>query len=448
MSTLDGRILVTGGAGFIGSALVWALNRRGHTDVVVADFRGGGEKERNLRALRFADYIEADALRARIAAAPDSLGRFSTVFHLGACSSTTETDTAYLQDNNFAYTRELAAWSLARGSRFVYASSAATYGDGARGMDDRDEDIARLRPLNPYGDSKQQFDLHAQREGWLNRIVGLKYFNVFGPNEEHKGDMRSLVHKAYQQILGTGKVRLFKSARPDFKDGEQQRDFLYVKDAVEMTLHFAGPASAAGGLYNLGSGQASTWLALVGAIFAALGRDPAVEFIDMPASLRDQYQYFTRADITKLRATGYASPPTPLAEAVRDYVQNYLAPGKRLGEVVLFHLEKVALRPGLVVGGLLVNACDLVHGNFGGLVPPFLADVGQDRGDLLVAPVETGLTERRHDGGAEGLSLDVHRTLQAVEHDPDDTGVRALHPFRAGQRRICPGDALPARLMA
>jgi ADP-L-glycero-D-manno-heptose 6-epimerase len=234
-------------------------------------------------------------------------------------------------DNNFAYTRELATWALSRGTRFVYASSAATYGDGAQGMDDKDPNVARLRPLNMYGYSKHAFDLHAQQQGWFDRIVGLKYFNVFGPNEDHKGDMRSLVNKAYQQILATGKVQLFKSHRPDYQDGEQKRDFLYVKDAVEMTIHFAEKATTAGGLYNLGSGKANTWLALTGAIFAALGRSPDIEFIDMPPVLRDKYQYFTQADIAKLRATGYTPPVTPLAEAVRDYVQDYLVPNKKLG---------------------------------------------------------------------------------------------------------------------
>ena len=332
MSLPEGRILVTGGAGFIGSALLWALNQQGRSDVVIADFRAAGDKERNLRPLQFAEFVEADVLRARLARDPAALGRFATVFHLGACSSTTEMDTAYLRDNNFAYTRDLAAWALAAGARFIYASSASTYGDGSQGMDDRDDRLARLRPLHPYGESKQQFDVHAQREGWLPRIAGLKYFNVFGPNEDHKGEMRSLVNKAYQQIGTTGRVRLFRSHHPDYRDGEQKRDFLYVKDAVAMTLHFAGAARSAGGLYNLGSGEASTWLTLVNAIFAAMGRPPAIEFIDMPEALRHQYQYFTQADISKLRATGYSAPMTPLPEAVRDYVQNYLVPGKHLGE--------------------------------------------------------------------------------------------------------------------
>lgn len=336
MSSLDGRILVTGGAGFIGSALVWALNQRGKSDIVVTDFLGTEEKWKNLVALEFADYVEADVFRRHLGQNAAVFGKFSAVFHLGACSSTTEKNAAYLIDNNYAYTKELAAWALAHGARFVYASSAATYGDGAQGMDDQDENLARLRPLNMYGYSKHLFDRHAQRVGWLSRMVGVKYFNVFGPNEDHKGDMRSLVNKAYQQILATGRVQLFKSHKPDFKDGEQMRDFLYVKDAVEMTLHFAEHAQGerANGLYNLGSGEANTWLTLTRAIFAALKRDPQIEFIDMPEVLRGKYQYYTRADVAKLRAAGYARAMTPLTEAVRDYVQGYLAPEKKLGDLV------------------------------------------------------------------------------------------------------------------
>jgi ADP-L-glycero-D-manno-heptose 6-epimerase len=251
---------------------------------------------------------------------------------MGACSSTTERNASYLVDNNTSFTRELAAWARGSGSRFIYASSAATYGDGAHGMDDRDPRIDRLRPLNMYGYSKHLFDLYARRLGWLDRIVGVKYFNVFGPNEEHKGDMRSVVSKAHLQVRDSGRIELFKSYDPRYQDGGQMRDFLYVKDAVEMTLHFAEKGSSAGGLYNLGSGQANTWTTLAGAIFSALGREPRVEFIDMPESLRAKYQYYTQADIAKLRATGYDRPVTPLAEAVGDYVRNYLATGKRLGE--------------------------------------------------------------------------------------------------------------------
>ena len=332
MNALGGRILVTGAAGFIGSALVWALNRRGLADIVACDLLRSDEKWRNLVPLRFAEYVEGDVLRSRLAQSPAAFGKFSAVFHMGACSSTTERDASYLVDNNTAFTRELAGWALAAGSRFIYASSAATYGDGGAGMDDRDPALERLRPLNMYGYSKHLFDLDARRLGWLERIVGLKYFNVFGPNEEHKGDMRSVVSKAHQQIRKSGRVELFRSHDPRYRDGEQMRDFLYVKDAVEMTLHFADRGSPAAGLFNVGSGQAHTWAALAAAIFGALGRETKIQFIDMPEPLRARYQYYTQADISKLRATGYDRPVTPLAEAVGDYVRNYLLPEKRLGE--------------------------------------------------------------------------------------------------------------------
>ena len=332
MSTLEGRILVTGGAGFIGSALVAALNQRGISDIVITDLLGSDEKWRNLTPLKFADYLEADDFRKRIGQNQAALGDFSAVFHLGACSATTEKNASYLIDNNFNVTKELAAWSLAKNIRFIYASSAATYGDGAQGMDDQDPNLGRLRPLNMYGYSKHLFDQHAQRKGWLDRIVGVKYFNVFGPNEDHKGDMRSLVNKAYEQIRATGRVGLFKSYHPDFKDGEQMRDFLYVKDAVEMTLHFAESATTAGGLFNLGSGNANTWLTLTRAIFSALNLPPKIDFIEMPEALKGKYQYYTKADITKLRAAGYRRAMTPIEDAIRDYVQNYLATNRRLGD--------------------------------------------------------------------------------------------------------------------
>jgi ADP-L-glycero-D-manno-heptose 6-epimerase len=216
----------------------------------------------------------------------------------------------------------------------VYASSAATYGDGAHGMEDRDDTTAaltRLRPLNAYGYSKHLFDQYAAAMGVLPNVVGLKYFNVYGPNEAHKGEMRSLVHKAHGQIEDTGRVKLFRSHRPDFRDGEQRRDFLYVKDAIAMTLHLAMTPHA-GGLYNVGSGEAHTWLELTGALFSAMGRAPQIDFIDMPESIRAKYQYHTQADIAKLRATGYTAPVTPLADAVRDYVQGYLVGDRRLGD--------------------------------------------------------------------------------------------------------------------
>ena len=325
----ESRVLVTGGAGFIGSALVSGLNQRGCEQIVIADFLGTSDKWRNLAPLRFEDYLEADGLPQKFEAG--NLGEFDLVLHLGACSATTENDMAYLVRNNFEFSKQLASHSLRSGARFVYASSAATYGDGSRGMDDMDERLGRLRPLNAYGYSKQLFDCYAQREGWLSQIAGLKYFNIFGPNEDHKGDMRSLVHKSYGQICDSGAIRLFKSYRSDYADGEQKRDFLYVKDAVDMTLHLA-ENEAALGLFNIGAGQAHTWNELAHSIFAALGLSPRIEYIEMPETLRDKYQYFTQANISKLLGSGYTQPITPLADAVRDYITQYLVPDRRLGD--------------------------------------------------------------------------------------------------------------------
>src|SRR5271170_1947456 len=325
------RVLVTGGAGFIGSALVWGLNRHGCENIVVCDLLGTNEKWRNLTPLRFADYVEADVLLPRLQSG--ALGKFDLVLHMGACSATTEKDASYLIRNNYEFTRDLAVWSLANKTRFVYASSAATYGDGSAGMEDNEAILDSLRPLNMYGYSKHLFDLHAKRAGFLNKIVGLKYFNVFGPNEDHKGDMRSLVHKSFAQVQSKGVIRLFKSYRKDFKDGEQKRDFLYVKDCVAMTLHLAANKKA-GGLFNIGSGEARTWIDLANSVFAALGKKPKIEFIEMPEIIRDKYQYFTQANISRLRATGYKEKITPMENAVADYVQNHLVPDKRLDPAV------------------------------------------------------------------------------------------------------------------
>jgi len=327
-------ILVTGGAGLIGSALIHALNQRGQEDILVTDVLGIDEKWKNLSPLRFDDYQQADVFLNRLECEPESLGSIKTIYHLGACSATTERDAGYLMENNYGYTKRLAQWALQRGIRFVYASSAATYGDGSRGMDDGTDHLDTLRPLNAYGYSKHLFDLHAKRNGWLQReggIVGIKYFNVFGPNEGHKGEMRSLVAKAFEQIQETGKVRLFKSHRPDYKDGEQVRDFVYVKDAVAMTIHLAETPTA-NGLFNIGTGTPRNWIDLTKALFTALDRKPEIEFIDMPEHIRNQYQYHTCADVSRLLATGWTTPTRPLEESVSDYVRNYLVPGKHLGD--------------------------------------------------------------------------------------------------------------------
>lgn len=317
--------IVTGGAGFIGSNLIAALNQRGDEGILVVDALGTDEKWRNLVGLRFADYLDKDAFRAALR--DGTLPKVKAVLHLGACSSTTEKDAAFLADNNYRYTRELCAWSLASGARFVYASSAATYGDGALGYSDADETTPRLQPLNMYGYSKQMFDEWALREGLFSRIAGIKYFNVYGPNETHKGDMRSVVHKAYHQIAETGEAQLFKSYKPDYRDGEQLRDFVYVRDAVAVTLFFAEHPKVSG-LFNCGTGKARTWNALVHAVFKAMGKPPKIRYIDMPESLREKYQYRTQAEVNKLRSAGYTAPFTELEEGIAAYVTGSLAAGR------------------------------------------------------------------------------------------------------------------------
>ncbi|HYW53843.1 MAG TPA: ADP-glyceromanno-heptose 6-epimerase [Dongiaceae bacterium] len=325
-----GRAIVTGAAGLIGSALVRHLNLDGNDDLIVVDRLGTSEKWRHLVPLRFAEYLDAEEFFARIAAQPDAFGEIATVFHLGACSSTTERDASYLIANNVRRSQEIARWAFARGARFVYASSAATY--GAREHDMR-EDLAphALRPLNMYGYSKHLFDLWMRREQLLDRAVAVKYFNVFGPNEDHKGTMRSVVAKAYEQIRDRGVIELFKSYRPGIADGEQTRDFLYVKDAAAITA-FLARTRRAGGIYNVGAGIDRTWNDLALAVFDALGIPAKIEYVEMPEVLRGKYQYRTVATIDRLREAGYTQPITALEAAVSDYVRNYLVTGTVLGD--------------------------------------------------------------------------------------------------------------------
>ena len=320
-------IVVTGGAGFIGSALVHALNRRGCTDICVVDLEDHPEKKNNLAALKFSQLVSPEPFLEQVL--DGSLEGVDTIFHLGACSSTTETDVDFLTRNNFQFTQHLTRYCLERDTRFIYASSAATYGDGQQGYSDDVSCLPRLKPLNPYGQSKQDFDVWAHQEGVLDRIVGLKYFNVFGPNEYHKEDMRSMVLKGYEQIRDTGKIRLFKSYRDEYGDGQQVRDFVYVQDAVAMTLFFHDHPGI-NGLFNVGSGQERSWNDLASALFGAMNRETTIEYIEMPDSIRDQYQYHTCAEMDKIRDAGYDRPILTLEDAVSDYVNQYLIPGKHL----------------------------------------------------------------------------------------------------------------------
>ncbi len=313
-------IVVTGGAGLIGSNIVTRLNELGESHILVVDNLGTSKKWQNLADLDFDDYIQKDKFIEKLLRGTFN-GKISLIFHMGARSSTTENDVEYLMGNNYAYTKKLATWSIREKVRFIYASSAATYGNGSLGFSDDHGLLKRLRPLNAYGFSKHFFDLWALKKGLLKQIVGLKYFNVFGPNEFHKGDMRSMVLKAWEQILKTGKVRLFKSYHKDYAHGEQVRDFIYVKDAVDMTLHFMEHPEA-NGIFNIGTGKPRTWNDLARAVFSALGEKPVIEYIDMPERIRNKYQYVTKADISKLISSGYQKETTSLENAVRDYISN------------------------------------------------------------------------------------------------------------------------------
>lgn len=314
--------VVTGGAGFIGSVLVEKLNREGINDILVVDRLASTEKWRNIQKRRVSDVIHCDAFLKKIESEAFT-DPILAIVHLGACSSTLERNADYLLENNYRYTRTLAEYCTKNNVRFIYASSAATYGDGSASYSDAEGIVDKLQPLNMYGYSKQLFDQWIVRRGMSHRMVGLKFFNVYGPNEYHKTDMRSVVHKAYEQIKQSGRVKLFKSYRDQYKDGEQKRDFVYVKDCADAIWWLLNQPRI-NGIFNLGAGQARSWNELVKAIFAALGLPPQIDYIEMPEELRKQYQYFTEAPMDKLKNVGYKVAPTSLEEGVKDYVLNYL----------------------------------------------------------------------------------------------------------------------------
>ena len=313
-------VIVTGGAGFIGSCIVRSLNDRGIEDIIVVDNIASTEKWRNLCNKKYTEYIQKDRFLARL---PEFSGKVTHVIHMGACSSTTERDFDYLYQNNLEFTKTLWKFCAENQISFIYASSAATYGSGEHGFDDK-KDIGQLRPLNGYGYSKQLFDLWAKKQSIAPpQHVGFKFFNVYGPNEYFKGTMASVILHGYQSVQESGIIRLFKSYKEGYEDGGQLRDFVYVKDICSV-ICFMMDHPEISGLFNLGTGQARPFRALGEAVFAALDLPANIEYIEMPESLRPKYQYYTQAAMEKLHEAGYKQPFYSLEDGVKDYVQNYL----------------------------------------------------------------------------------------------------------------------------
>ena len=320
-------LVVTGGAGFIGSVLAAALNEAGRSDLVIVDRFGHDEKWRNIAKRDFFEIVPVEALHSWLERFG---GEVEAIFHLGAISATTFTDADEIIAKNLKYSIALWRWCAAAKRPLIYASSAATYGDGTAGFDDAGgiDAFKRLRPMNLYGWSKHAFDLWALRQAVAGAApphwAGLKFFNVFGPNEYHKGDMMSLVAKNYRKVAAGETIRLFKSHRPDYRDGEQRRDFVYAKDCVAAML-WLWRQGRDSGIYNIGSGEARSFLDLINALGTACGRAPNIEFVDIPPEIRPNYQYFTEATLTRLRQAGYNAPFTPLEAAVTDLVTHHLA---------------------------------------------------------------------------------------------------------------------------
>lgn len=319
--------VVTGGAGFIGSNIVYGLERRGLGPVVVVDHLSDGDKWRNLAKRELADVIRPEALSAFLLA---NAALIEAVIHMGAISATTETDVDLIFENNFRLSLDLWQWCTQHGVRFIYASSAATYGDGGEGFDDDAsvDALARLQPMNPYGWSKNLFDRRVARsiingDDLPRQWAGLKFFNVYGPNEYHKERMQSVVSQVYPVARDGGPARLFKSHHPDYEDGGQLRDFIWVDDCVEIVLWLLDNDGVSG-LFNCGTGRARSFADLARAVYAALDREAAIEFIDTPEDIRDKYQYFTEARMDKLRAAGYGKPMTELEDGVGRYVRDFL----------------------------------------------------------------------------------------------------------------------------
>jgi len=318
----DSVIVVTGAAGMIGSGIVRYLNDLGFSNLLLVDDFKQTDKWKNILGKQFRDFISRDAIFDYTIGREDEI---DAVIHMGACSDTEEKNGDYLMENNYRFTVRLAEWALSYNKRFIYASSAATYGDGSLGFCDDEDAIESLRPLNMYGFSKHLFDLWLKRQGGLKKAVGLKFFNVFGPNEYHKGRMASMVLKMTDKVLTEGVIRLYKSTEKRFNDGDQCRDFIYIKDAVRMACGFLEPENRSiSGLFNIGRGEAATWNELARALFQALNKNENIEYIDMSVELAKQYQNYTCADMTKFHKIFPEHQATAIVTAVRDYVQEYL----------------------------------------------------------------------------------------------------------------------------
>lgn len=315
-------IIVTGGAGFIGSAVAWKLNIQGREDLIIVDHLETSENWRNLVSLKYDQYIEKNHFLSQLLSG--KLPKIDGIIHMGACSATTEQNMDYLMENNVQYTQILMEWCIQNKVRFIYASSAATYGNGEHGFNDDHAIIPKLKPINRYGYSKQLVDEFALKRSYLNHCVGLKFFNVYGPNEYHKGDMKSIIAKAYTQIKETGNIKLFKSYKSQYPDGGQMRDFVYVKDCVDAIWWLLNTPSV-NGIYNIGTGQSRTWNDLAAAVFNSMNYPIDITYIEMPDSIKNQYQYYTEASMQKLIDKGYPHNLTSLEAGVADYVHHYLS---------------------------------------------------------------------------------------------------------------------------
>ena len=308
-------IVLTGGAGFIGSCFLWKLNQEGYKDIILVD-TPEKDKEPNYKNKQFKDFIHKNDFLKLLE--DGKMSEVKHIIHMGACSSTMETDENYLRKNNYEYSKTLAEFALKNKLPYMYASSAATYGDGAHGYDDSDKNSYDLKPLNLYGQSKQIFDLWVLENKYIDKVTGLKFFNVFGPNEYHKGDMKSVICKKFDDVNNGKAMQLFRSYKPEFNDGEQKRDFVYIKDAIEVMFYlFKNPEKT--GIFNLGTGKARSWNDIANAMFSSVNREAKIEYIPMPENIKDKYQYFTEAKMDKLHAAGCPVKFRTLEDSIKDY---------------------------------------------------------------------------------------------------------------------------------